>query len=306
MELLYVIFTYTRPKVLKVCLDSLFGNNQLRPDKIVIINDCGTQEIRDSLYQFTKDNKIDYYCLNQNLGYGRIFEMGINIAETYEPKYCYFLESDYYFAPNGLDKVNDIFRNNEYGQNSLGWSGYDNPDFVLKNKVDTTFHEILIDNFGDDNLNWNILYKPFLQSTAFGDVYLEHCSNSCGDMYFNWQMMMEIKREFPVEYQLWKDRTCDKHKVGARNLSDGAESSGAWWLWDKYAKKHCIDRDKYSALLNIKPSVANHLNSGADSINGRLISEECKTFVGSPTIDKTVDEVGQWLKDVNYHGLYSS
>ena len=47
-----------------------------------------------------------------------------------------------------------------------------------------------------------------------------------------------------------------------------------------FEKENGVDINKYAALLNIKPSVANHINGAG--INGYIVGEG-QSFVGSPT-----------------------
>lgn len=282
IETLYLLFTYNRPTILAECWRSLFEKNKFRPDRIIIVDDGSHQSVKHGLFNAqigTNDVPIDLLSLGKNVGYGTAAEIGFKLVEGYNPKYLFFLEADYIFGTSGIDRVMDVFKNNEFGQQAAGFSGYDNPDFYVKEKTDQTFPRIIVEDCGEDNLNRSIMYKPFKQTTAFGEIDLEFVSNSCGTMYLNWEMIQKIRKDFPEDYQFWLDKITDKHKE-KRLLNDGMMSHGLSWLWNKYALKHGIDRNKYAALLNIKPSVSNHINGGG--INGHIVGE-CTTFVGSPT-----------------------
>lgn len=281
MKLLYLLFTHNRKTVLNECWHSLFAKNKLRPDRLVVIDDASTQDVKAGLFnsQFNGQVPIDFFSIGKNIGYGKAAELGLKIAEAYNPEYLYFLESDYVFAENGLDIVDDLFQNNEFAKESVGFSGYDNPDFYDKSKTEEMFPRIIKEDCGEDNLNRGILFKPFEQDTTFGKVKLEFVSNSCGTMYLNWKKIQQFKAEFPILYQIWLDKVTDKGKE-KRLLNDGMMSHGISWIWQKYAQKHGIDRNKYAALLNIKPSVANHINGGG--INGYIVPEGA-TFVSSPS-----------------------
>lgn len=275
MKNLYIIYTHNRPAVLQQSIQTLLNSNVQNPDKIIIIDDASDHKIRDGLYNFTKQyagvTSVDFYSFANNAGYGMAAELGFTLAELYNPQYVYFIESDYIFSKNGIDIVNDIFENTLYGQYAAGFSGYDNPDFYSKQKTEQDFPNILKSDYGYDNLNREILYKPFDVETKFGTKQLELVSNSCGTMYFNWKVINEIKKDFPNEYREWVNRVVNKNGYGKRNLNDGVMSHGISWLWQKWAEKHNIDRNKYAALLNVKPSIANHINGGG--INGSNITE---------------------------------
>jgi len=217
--------------------------------------------------------------LGKNIGYGRCAQFAFNMVETYNPEYVYFIESDYIFTQNGLDIVSELFDNNEFAKEAVGFSGYDNPDFYDKQKTDITFPQIIVNDCGEDNLNRNILFKPFEQETSFGKVQLEFVSNSCGTMYFNWKKIQTLKTYYPDLYKKWVSVVTEAHKERGL-LNDGMMSHGISWIWNKFAISQGIDRNKYAALLNIKPSVANHINGAG--INGSIVPEG-KTFVGSPS-----------------------
>lgn len=283
MKLLYILYTYNRPKVLNKCWETLFDNNVLRPDKVIVLDDGSDLRIKQSLLESQNKNgfAFDFYSAFPNMGYGKIAERGIKLAEIENPDYVFFIETDYIFSKNGLDKVMDVFENNEFGKEAIWIQGYDHPDNISEEKTDSIFPRIIVEDCSEDNINRNILYKPFKQNTTFGEVEMEFVSNSCGTIYFNWKKFREISKEFPDEYNLWLNKTIDKDK-NQRCLNDGALSHLSSWIWNKWAIKHGINRNKFAAALNIKPSVANHICGGRDSINGKIM-EEGQTFVGSPT-----------------------
>jgi hypothetical protein len=284
---LYIIYTHNRPNILKLCLETLLTNNETNPDRILIIDDGSQPSLKQDLFQFSLNNTanlktkttIDFLSLNKNLGYGNTAELGMRMAIAYDPKYVFFIESDYIFSKNGLDIIFDIFENNEYGQNCLGFSGYDNPDYYVEEKREKMFREVIVNDCGEDNLNRDIMFKPFDIETKFGKKQLELVSNSCGTMYFNWSKMKQIREQMPVEFEHWINHTTDKHKE-KRCLNDGMMSHGISWLWTKWAQKNNVDTNKYAALLNVKPSVSNHINGAG--INGYIVGEG-QSFVGSPS-----------------------
>jgi hypothetical protein len=288
MKLLYVIYTHNRAKVLEQCLSSLFNKNITKPDRVLIIDDGSNLDVKNSLYEFSLVNSlnipIDFFCINKNVFYGVAAEFGFRMASVYDPKYVFFIESDYIFNKNSIDSIMDIFENNEYGKNCVGFAGYDGPDFYKKEHTDKIYPEILRTDYGEDNLNRSIMYKPFDIETKFGKKQLELVSNSCGTMYFNWEKLKLLKQDFPNEFENWILRVTEKispRAAGAkRSLSDGIMSHGISWLWTKWAIKNNIDTNKYAALLNIKPSVADHINGAG--INGYIVGEG-QTFVGSPS-----------------------
>lgn len=285
MNLLYVIYTHNRPAILQQCLSSLFEKNSLRPNRVLIIDDGSTVDLKNALYNFTLQHTsekiaFDFLSFSPNIGYGTVSEFGIRMADIYNPDYVFFIESDYIFRKNGLDEVMEIFSTTEVGNKAIGFSGYDNPDFYVDDKTKIIFPRIIVEDCGEDNLNRDIMYKPFSLELSNGNkIDLEFVTNSCGTMYFNWKLWRQIKEQFPNEIEWWIKRTTDNHKE-KRYLNDGCMSHGISWLWTKWAQKNNIDINKYAALLNIKPSVANHINGAG--INGYIVHEG-QSFVGSPT-----------------------
>lgn len=283
-NILYVIYTHNRPNILQQCIVTLLNDN-LKPDRILILDDCSKIEIKRALLELTTkipNIPIDVFSIGKNIGYGANAEFGFSLVEVYNPNYVYFIESDYIFVKHGLEKVQWLFENNELVKNSIGFSGYDNPDFYVPEKYDKMFREVIMLDCEYDNINRDILFKPEKHYTPYGDVELEFTSNSCGTMYFNWKKIQEIRLDFPNEYRIWIDRITDKYKPGKRCLGDGVMSHGISWIWNEWAKKYNIDRNKYAALVNIKPSVANHINGGFGSINGHIVAEG-ESFVSSPS-----------------------
>jgi hypothetical protein len=284
MNLLYIIYTHNRPNILQRCLSSLFEKNDIRPNRVLIIDDGSTKGVKNSLHNFCLDHAdqipIDFLSFSPNIGYGTVAEFGIRMASIYNPDYVFFIESDYIFRKNGLDEVMEVFKNTVYGQNAVGFSGYDNPDFYSLEKTNTIFPKIIVEDCGEDNLKRDIMYKPFeITISDKKSLQLEFVTNSCGTMYFNWKVWKKIREDFPEEIEWWIKHTTDFHK-NKRNLNDGCMSHGISWLWTKWALKNNIDINKYAALLNIKPSVADHINGAG--INGYIVGEG-ESFVSSPT-----------------------
>jgi len=66
MNLLYIIYTHNREKVLEQCLSSLFNKNTTKPDRVLIIDDGSNLDVKNSLYQFSLQNSsnipIDFLC----------------------------------------------------------------------------------------------------------------------------------------------------------------------------------------------------------------------------------------------------
>jgi hypothetical protein len=282
MKNLYIIYTHNREQILQKCFKTLFDNNKTIPDRTIIIDDASKIELKAKLFNFGAQYNhlsVDLIFLNKNVGYGKAAEIGFALAEIHNPDTVSFIESDYIFSKNGIDTVFDIFENNEYGQVAAGFSGYDNPDFYKPEKINIDFKNIMISDYGYDNLNRKILYKPFQVQTLYGEKTLELVSNSCGTMYLNWKIVNKIKQTFPNDYIDWVNRVTSRDS-NIKNLYDGIMSHGLSRLWMEWAEFEGIDTNKYAALLNLKPSVADHINGGG--INSSNV-QEGDTVAHSPT-----------------------
>lgn len=283
-KILYVIFTYNRPTITSKCFTTLFHPNNLRPDRVVIIDDGSVDDLKNSLtFNQLANNKnypIDFFSIGKNIGYANCFDLALKIVDVYNPTYVYFIESDYIFRPTGLKTIQWLFENNEIAKQAIGFSGYDNPDFYDSRKRNM-FIRLITEQFEFDNVNRNILYTPFKVSTPEEEVQVEFVSNSCGTIYLNWEKVKELRQAFSLTWKQWERNLVQKHKENYRILDDGVLSHGLSWMWNEYAKGCGIDRNKYAALLNVKPSVANHVNGGGLSISGK--TPENFTTARSPT-----------------------
>lgn len=310
MKSLAIIFVHNRPNILRECLSTLFGGNEHRFDEVLFINDNSKPDLTKALTDFciqNRENNFNIINFNKGIKYAESFFFALNYLELRSPKYAFLIEQDYIFAKNGIDVVMDIFENTDEGRNCIGFSGYNNKDWYDRNKRENEFPRIQLENFGVDYINRDILWKPWAKETKYGKYLIQGCSNSCGSMFLDWGKISEISRLFPKEYENWKFVTCDKQKTENRNLNDGALSAGLANLWSLYAKKTALDESKYCALLDIMPSVSNHINGGEfdpelgenTSINGWIVKEG-ESFTSSPTFGKTYEECVEYLKQVNY------
>ncbi len=282
-KLLYIIFTHNRPAALNVCINSLFNKQDTKPDRVIIIDDSSESELKDGLFKYSLRIKADFYS-HFSHSYGASFEKALKLCEEINPKFVAFVESDYEFSENGIDKVMELMES-DIGNKSLLCSLTDHPDYFSQDKIKNIFPTLAAENGLIETRNFDLMYKPRKFNNSF---YYEYVSNTCGCVMFNWGKMMELKGLFPDEYLYWFNKSVDKHK-SVRYLNDGNLSVGASLMWDKAYPEL---KNKYGAIVNLKPSVGNHWASGG--INGKLPGfEELTTFVGSPTFGLTLEEYNQ-------------
>jgi hypothetical protein len=232
------------------------------------------------------DSAIDLISFKRNVGYGRAAEMGFAVADMYDPHYCFFIESDYIFRKHGLDELMEVFAS-DVGQHAAGFGGYSHPDFFAAEGLQRLRQEKL-NRHGKDGPDWDMLYKPVRFKSSFGEIRTQFVSNSCGTMYLNWRMISEMRGMFyPRMEREWIKCTCRRDGPHAV-LDDGAMSQTLAFFWNQYAVKMGWDLNKYSALLDILPSAANHLSGGG--INGNFGLREGQTHVGSPSFPQNYNE----------------
>ena len=291
MDLLYVLYTYNRVEVLQECLRTLFANNDVQPQRVVIIDDGSAKHVKESLFSaaMNNDGLVDLFSLKQNVGYGRAAEIGFAVADLFQPRYCFFIESDYVFRKHGLDEVMEVLRS-DVGRFTAGIAGYSHPHFFDSRNTVDRYPQEMVSQRGYDNLNRAMLYRPFPYKSRFGDLQVQFVSNSCGTMYLNWQLISEMRKAFyPRMETEWIHATCGKGKERPL-LNDGIMSQTLSHFWMEYARRQGWDTNRYGPLLDIMPSVANHLSGGGINAEG---APEGHTFVGSPSFPKRYDEYPQ-------------
>jgi hypothetical protein len=182
----------------------------------------------------------------------------------------------------------DVFRS-DLGRHAVGVAGYSHPDFFKREATEDRYRREIVELFGQDNLKRELLYHPFPFRTRFGDVQLQFVSNSCGTMYLNWRLIADMRRIFyPRMEKEWLHATYNKGRA-ARWLNDGAMSQGLSYFWMEYARLRQWDTNVYGGLIDIMPSVANHLCAGGITGNAPRLHEG-ETFVGSPSFPLNYNE----------------
>ncbi len=280
MKTLAVIFCYQRPEVLKQCAESLFAG-EARPDQMIFIDDGSGPEVRDFLRTFAKrDSRIELHLKPENRGYSDSALIAFDYARKLNPEFLYLIESDFVLnsatyagSPkqfNGLDVVDDVLENTDYGRNCLGVVGYDQQQGYFNGYTDPEngiFVQGMRRQLGEDNVNRAVLYKDFKAVGKKFQATLQLVSNTGFCCYLRWQDLMKRCEEFP-ELTGYLARACLPQEdpnypesgeyKRIRVVDDGMLSHGINLVWNRWALKHGIDREKYAAWLSIKPSIAVH------------------------------------------------
>lgn len=236
MNLLYIIYTHNRPTILQTCLQSLFGNTTVKPDRVVIIDDASETKTKCNLFNFALENTlnsgicpIDFMSFNKNVGYGWAAELGLFFLSYFNPKYAMVVESDYIFRKGWCEEALAVL---ESKPESVGLSGYSNPDYYDKSKTEIMFPQIMKEDFGTDLAHREFLHKPMILNTKMGKIQIQGTTNCCGTFMLNWERIQKLVNKFPEIKVKVFDRCCNKQKGGNRKyFGDGPFTGGLTHYW---------------------------------------------------------------------------
>jgi glycosyltransferase involved in cell wall biosynthesis len=288
MESLLVLFTYNRPQILKACIETCFGNTKYEFDEVLIINDGSRPETSGPVAQFVLANqphpktKFSLMHFGKNQGYSYAAEFAFNYAKWRNPKYFFFVEQDYVFRKGWAEDALAVL---EAAPNTLALSGYSNPDFFDKSKTEVMFPQIIKEDFGEDICAREFMHNPFVLNTKRGDILVQGTSNSCGTAVVNWDEFMSFLHAYPEIWEKVIERACNMQAGGNRqNYGDGPFSHGLshyFYKWHREMKAPEWFEKNFPWLDICDFSISNHINGGAESINGKIVPEG-STFVSSP------------------------
>lgn len=271
MKTLALVFSYNRPETLADCLYSLFENSTFVPTTSIVIDD-GSSHPGNSLVLREFDKRYELGILNKipNSGLSSSAVLAMEMIRGNNPDFVFFIEGDYVFRKHGLDVVMDCLTNTPEGDTCLGIAGYDHPNQRQTIYRDHIFPNCMKAQVGEDNVNREALYQPRMVQGAFS-YSIELVSNTCFTSYLHWRNIMKVAEEFPELHDLL-DQACaprdnpnypDSGKYKAqRTVDDGMLSHALSLCWNRYALKHGLDRSRFGAWLNIRPSVAEHRSEG--------------------------------------------
>lgn len=272
-DIIFIILTYQRPKVLGMCINSLFNGTRISPSETWILDDNSNKEIQSSLLSFAQQNSdispIHLILNGKNLGVGWQFERVFNLIKQRNPEIVCIIESDYVFRNEWLEDVCAVFDSSPY---TIAIPGVDHADMYIREKTHGEFVQLMHNQFGEDLSSREDLYKPFLLQTNRGNIKVFGASNSCGCQILHWQRIQQFffkDLNLEKEYWYWMERGFHKWGGERRYASDAHMSGTHSFYWDKWAKKLGIDTKKNFGYLNIcDASISIHLAS--QGINGKL------------------------------------
>lgn len=279
-KILYILYTYNRPNILKKCFETLFrANNTVFPSEVLIIDDGSNLELKDQLYSFCRENSkfIPFhffsYAKNQGLGYN--WELAWNWVRMHNFDYVAQIEQDYIFREDAIGEAIEVL---EQKPLSLALSLMSNPDY-WNGKQNTLFPEVMIQDFGFDPAKREYLHKPFYIDTSYGKIQIQTTTNSCGTFLCNWKRTKRLLDKYPEMWSHTFERSFNKpFPERRRYASDGAITSGLSFYWykdveDRIKEGENIDYSIEGPWLDVSDmSLSSHVNGG-DSLNGYIVPE---------------------------------
>lgn len=272
-NILFVIFTHNRPAVMKESLRTIFENTSIKPSNVLILDDGSQQETKDYLYDFCKKGGYNFYSGAKPYGYCRNFRLALKHIEEINPDYVFFMESDYYFRKNYLEEcfaVNDLDR-------SVGVTGFSHPDFVISDKTNRWYGEVVTEQFGEDIKNRDKIYKVFTAKTEAGDIDIQYGTHSCGTFFWNRKRFLELLIAagdgLLGDFETILDRATEYGEKG-RVINDGMITGGISLFWSKAIETlyGATEDSPHSAFIDIfNPSIALHVAGGG--VNGSDAAE---------------------------------
>ena len=274
MKTIAFVFSYNRPETLRACLYSLFANSGFLPEEIVLIDDGSNAEtiavINEIGEAFCHKTKVLFVPNGSNLGLSASAQFAFGYARRENPDFVFFIEGDYVFRKHGLDCVMDCLTNTPEGDTCLGIAGYDHPNRMKPVNTEIIFPQYMKIQVGEDNVNRAALYKPRMVHQAFA-YSVELVSNTCWSCYLHWGNICKVAAEFPELWDLLEQACAPRENPNyppsgkyraQRTVDDGMLSHALSLCWNRYAIAHKLDRDRFGAWLNIRPSVAEHRFEG--------------------------------------------
>lgn len=289
MRIHFYILTYNRPKILSLCVNTLFNNTSIRPEAAFFFDDGSEPDIKRGLLEFciessAKGVPTNFECHGVNMGVGWNFENLYQKIDQHNPDIAVIVESDYIWRKGWLEDCLAVFEASPY---TLMIPGTSHPDFIDRSKTHGSFIDLMKDQFGEDLRSRDYLYKPFTLNTRRGNILVQGGSNSCGCMILHWSRLQSILNENTKFYSKklywkWMDRAFHKNGSGDRRYASDAHMSSTLSMFAEMSMIYNgIDTKTNFGCLDICDySISSHRCFGG--INGMVLGlQEGDTFLHS-------------------------
>lgn len=114
MEVSVIIVNYNTCRLTRDCIDSIFEKSEGFSFEVILVDNASTDESREV---FSKDSRITYYYLNENLGFGKANNYGIQRASG---KYIFCLNSDTLLCNNAIRYFLDFCESHSQNTGAVG------------------------------------------------------------------------------------------------------------------------------------------------------------------------------------------
>ena len=300
MDLMFIIFTFNRPKALAECLRTVISNTSIRPDSMFILDDGSDVTLQTNLANFCLENKnqksnLSVYLNGYNRGVGHQFQLAYSLIKQYSPKIVFLVEGDYYFRKSYIEDCLALF---ESMPTCIAIPAMDHSDMRKPEKYNGIFVDLMKEQFGEDIEGRQYMYRNFEVDTTEGKMEVFGCSNSCGAQILHWERINKfIFDDLGAEQEYWKHMDRGFHVGRDRNrASDAHMSCTHSYLWEKWAIKNNVDLTKNFGYINILPSLSFHAcNQGLNGMLDPKIFPEGGDFSGvnSGTFPK---DYNNWIR----------
>lgn len=230
-DITFVIVTFHSEKVIFDCLDLL-----PKDSKKIIIENSKNLNLKTILEK--KYSNLDCYLMNENLGYGKANNIGINFSKT---ELVFILNPDVRFETSDLDKFLKIIKNEK---------------FVIAAPVENEEYKVSLNQNNFEDVNYVKGFAMLLNKKYFNKEYFDE------NIFLYLEEIDLCKRVKDNSGRILKVNIPVMH-IGAASHGDRAnlemEKSRNWhWMWSKfyYNKKH---HGYLSGLISTLPSFLSSL-----------------------------------------------
>lgn len=155
MDVSVIIVNYNTRELTKQCIDSVFSQTEGVVYEVILVDN---NSIDGSIEAFSRDTRIIFIPLDENIGFGKANNAGLKSASG---KYIFFLNSDTYLLNNAIKEFYDFAEMHQ--KENVGGVGCR----LLKTDMSYCHSYGLFPSF------WGELWKPIILpiSRAFGKTY---------------------------------------------------------------------------------------------------------------------------------------
>lgn len=281
MKILAAVFAYNRRTMLERCIRSVFDQT-LQPDQLVIVDDRSDAATSEFIEEFSSHSNVTTIQKGTNRGPAHSWRIMHKWAELENPEYLFPIEADYVFRKNAFAEVVDTLEHTEEGAHALGIVGYDHPNAYSPYVRNAVFPRGMKLQMGADNVNRAALYRN-------DGSHIQLASNTCPTSYLKWRAIQKLADRYPeMRRQFWEVGD-PQEKAGypesgeymrKQYIDDGMLSHVLNYWWNVAALEGDVDRERFSAWLNIRPSLAQNFDGGGVHSSG---AEGTSQWGASPT-----------------------